>query len=135
MFISGHGQFLWFRPILCMQVWNGAGLSGIYSSLGHTHDSTPPYPGIVYDTLPYMSHDLSGDEDYTPSLSAISASWAGWSDPHTLIVEYYWAIGTCASCNDVQDFLSVGVATGEQRFLSGQYMYDCTMSCIMCELY
>lgn len=96
-----------------VQVWNGAGLNAIYSSLGHTHDSTPPQPGIVYDTLPYVSHDLSGDADHTSSLSELSASWTAWSDPHTPIVEYYWAMGTCQFCNDLQDFLSVGVATGE----------------------
>ena len=98
-----------------LQAWNGAGLSAIYSSLGHTHDSTPPSPGIVHDTL---SHDSSSDADHTPSLFEISASWAGFSDPHSHIVQYHWAIGTCDSCYDVQDFLSVGVATGELRFLS-----------------
>ena len=96
-----------------MQVWNGAGLTAIYPSLGHTHDSTPPFPGIVYDTLPYTLVNLSHDQDHTSSLSAISASWSKWSDPDSLIVRYLWAIGTCPYCNDVQDFLSVGVATGE----------------------
>ena len=99
--------------LVYMQVWNGAGLSSIHYSLGHTHDSTPPSVGIVYDTLPDMSHDMSHDQDHTSSLSEISARWSEWSDPHTPIVEYSWAIGTCSSCNDVQDFLSVGVATGE----------------------
>ena len=88
---------------------NGAGLSGIYYSLGHTHDSTPPTPGIVYDTL---SRDMSGDRDHTPSLSEISVRWLEWSDPHSPMVEYFWASGTSVGGRDVQDFLSVGVATG-----------------------
>ena len=96
---------------LCsMQVWNGAGLSAIYSSLGHTHDSTPPLAGTVYDVL--SSGDVSHDRDHTPSLSEVWGRWSEWSDPHTPIVEYFWAIGTAQSANDVQDFLSVGVATG-----------------------
>ena len=108
------GCHVWCHVV---QVWNGAGLTAIYSSLGHTHDSTPPFPGIVYDTLPYMSHNLSHDQDHTSSLSAISAHWSKWSDAHSHIVDYHWAIGTCDHCHDVQDFLSVGVASGEATIL------------------
>ena len=96
-------------PSLSLQVWNGAGLSTVYSSLGHTHDSTPPDPGTVYDGPPEWSRDA----DYTASLSELSAHWTGFSDPHSHLVDYHWAIGRCGTCNDVQDFLSVGVATGQ----------------------
>ena len=106
------------RISLCsVQVWNGAGLSATFSSLGHTHDSTPPHPGTVYDVLP-SSGNVSHDEDHTHSLSEIWGKWSEWSDPHTPIVEYFWAIGTTESANDVQDFLSVGVASGNYTFLS-----------------
>ena len=52
------------------------------------------------------------DLDYTASLTTLSAHWRGFSDPHTGISEYFWAIGSCTSCSNVQEFTSVGVATG-----------------------
>ena len=84
-------------------------MSSIYTSLGHLHDSTPPIPGIVYDTL---SHDWSHDQDHTPHLSELSTRWSEWSDPHTPIIEYYWSIVTMETEHIIQDCLSVGVATG-----------------------
>ena len=100
---------------LSLQVWNGAGLSAMYFSLGHTHDSTPPVAGTVYDTL--TSGDVSRDQDHTPSLSEVWGRWSEWSDPHSQVVEYFWAIGSGGSANDVQDFLSVGVATGKSNLV------------------
>ena len=102
--------------LLLLQVWNGAGISTIISSLGHTHDSTPPHPGIVYDgSLQWPPQD----SHHTTSLSEISAHWAGFSDPHTPIVGYYWAIGSCGFCDDVQDFIYLGIATG--RLIGANY--------------
>ena len=55
---------------------------------------------------------MSRDQDHTTFLSELSARWSEWSDPHTPIVEYYWSIVTMETGHIVQDFLSVGVATG-----------------------
>lgn len=93
--------------ILLSQVRNGAGLVGVVSSLGYTLDSSPPDVGMIFDGPP----TADGDVDYWTD-GVLAAHWRGFSDPHTGILEYWWAVGTCAVCTDVQAFLSVGLNQG-----------------------
>ena len=95
----------WLFPWL--QVRNGAGLLTVRSSSGYTLDSTAPDVGVVLDGAAGM-----GDTDYWSDDAVLEAHWLGFSEPHTAIVEYWWAIGTCATCSDVQPFVSVGLHQG-----------------------
>ena len=52
------------------------------------------------------------DLDYTTISGELSSHWEGFSDPHTGVTEYLWAIGSCAGCSNVQTFTSAGTATG-----------------------
>ena len=53
------------------------------------------------------------DLDYTSDSTSLSAHWGGtFNDPHTGIAEYYWMIGNCPGCSDIQGWVSIGVATG-----------------------
>ena len=73
------------------------------------------------------------DLDHTTSLTTLSAHWRGFSDPHTGISEYFWSIGSCAGCSNVQGFTSVGVATGRStstawRLQAMAEILDCVSS-------
>ena len=94
-----------------MQVTNGAGLRSISSSPAYLLDHTPPTRGIVYDG-PRVTAEVS-DLDYTTDLSMLSSHWTQFIDPHSTVVEYLVAIGTEPEGTDVQDTISVGMATGE----------------------
>lgn len=109
-----------------VQVRNAAGLVTTTSSLGYLLDSSPPDVGSVFDG-PSSSH---GDVDYWTDSATLHSHWTGFSDPHSDIVEYLWAIGSCSSCVDVQPFVSVGL---EQ----GTFMCRCveTDTCVMLCLY
>lgn len=67
----------------------------------------------MYDgpTTPSGIQDL----DYTTNSTSISAHWSDFFDPHSGIVEYLWAVGTCPGCSDVQMFVSVGLGTRASR--------------------
>ena len=96
---------------------NSVGLTSISSSLGYILDSSPPQGGIVYDG-PQPSQG-NFDLDYTSELTTLSAHWEGtFSDPHTGIVEYFWAIGSCPGCTELQAWNSVGIATGKALIIS-----------------
>ena len=59
------------------------------------------------------------DLDYTSDSTTLSAHWGGtFSDPHTGISEYYWAIGSCPGCTELQGWNSVGIATGKLLILN-----------------
>lgn len=81
---------------------------GVASSLGYILDYSPPDIGVVFDGPP------TTDVDYWTD-GVLAAHWSGFSDPHTDVVEYWWAIGTCATCTDLQPFVSVGLNTGESH--------------------
>ena len=89
------------------QATNGAGLTASVSSAGYLMDSSQPGTGTVYDGEREMP-----ELDYSSSMSSVSAWWRGFSDPHSGISEYRWAIGSSAGCTDVQGFQTVGTATG-----------------------
>ena len=86
---------------------NRAGLVGVASSLPYLLDSSPPEVGVVYDGATPLS-----DEDYLTEEGVVRAHWRGFADPHSEIVEYWWAIGTCQACSDIQPLVSVGVRQG-----------------------
>ena len=100
-------------PPLSPQTQNGAGLAFLSSSLGYTLDSSPPEGGVVYDGPQPEGVGEIEDRDYVSSLTMLSAHWRGFSDPHTGVLEYLWAIGTCAGCSNVQQFRNVGVANSK----------------------
>ena len=91
------------------QVTNGAGLTTISSSAAYTLDHTPPTPGHVYDGS-YITAVVS-DLDYSTDLSNLNSHWTSFTDPHTDVVEYFIAMGTTPGGTDVQDTISVGVAS------------------------
>lgn len=97
-----------------LQVENGAGLSSLVVSPAYILDSSPPVRGVIYDGPQPNQGDVDVfDLDYTTSLTTLYAHWQGFSDPHSAVVEYFWAIGTCSLCSDVQTFTSIGSATGK----------------------
>lgn len=81
----------------------------VVSSPGYVLDSSPPDIGVVLDGPP----SDAGDVDYWTDW-VLAAHWAGFGDPHSGVVEYWWAIGTCATCSDVQAFVSVGLNQGKK---------------------
>ena len=98
---------------------NAAGLSSVSSSLGYILESSPPQGGTVYDGPQPEGGNF--DVDYTSDSTSLSAHWGGtFSDPHSGIAEYFWTIGSCPGCSDLQGWTSVGIATGKltQRHVS-----------------
>ncbi|XP_033105583.1 uncharacterized protein LOC117107873 isoform X2 [Anneissia japonica] len=93
------------------------GMSTNYSSDGVTIDTTPP-------ELEYMSYyDVNLDENQPVSAqssnSTIKASW-DFLDQESLVVEYYWAIGTTPGGTDLQKFVYLGnVKEGTNTDLEG----------------
>ena len=53
------------------------------------------------------------DQDFQRDIHKLSAHWEGFSDPHTGVVDYNWAIGTCPGCRDVMEPQSVGLQTSK----------------------
>ena len=103
---------LYSTSVSFLQALNGAGLTSVATSIGYRLDTTPPNPGTVYDGPQPDSGDIL-DQDYTTTTTTLSAHWRGFSDPHTGVVEYYWAIGTCRGCSDIQTYQTIGVAVGK----------------------
>lgn len=89
------------------QVTNGAGLVSVVSSPGYVLDSSPPEVGVVFDGPPH------GDLSYWSDVGVVKAHWRGFNEPHSRIVEYWWAIGSCPTCTDIQPLISVGLEQGE----------------------
>lgn len=90
----------------CLQGGNAAGLARLVSSSGYTLDASPPDVGVVFDGPQTSSGE--GDVEYWSSVDVIEGHWRGFSDPHTDIAQYWWGIGTCSGCTNVQPFISVG---------------------------
>lgn len=103
-------------------------LTSISSSLGYILDSSPPRGGIVYDGPQPQQGNL--DLDYTSVSTSLSAHWGGTlDDPHTGIAEYYWAIGSCPGCYELQGWNSVGIATGKITPICLEiYSFECSCS-------
>jgi hypothetical protein len=72
-------------------------------------DTTPPAAGRVYDRP--GNDQVHEDVSQHASLTSISASWDGFSDKESGVVEYEWAIGTEASPESMKAFAPVGTAT------------------------
>ena len=95
------------------------------SSFGYMVDTSPPVMGQVFDG------GYGEDSDYFQERNSVSAHWVGFNDPHSNILEYEWAIGTCTGCTDVQGFISVGIQTGTKQSLPTYcsiMIYFCTDS-------
>ena len=76
------------------------------TSIGYVVDSSPPIVGLVLDGV-----DVE-DSDYLTDRTSYAAHWDGFADPHSDIMGYEWAIGSCYGCTDIQNFISVGLMTG-----------------------
>ena len=76
------------------------------TSIGYVVDTSPPTAGVVLDGTD------KDDNDYLTDRTSYTAQWVGFADPHSEIIEYEWAIGSCYGCTDIQTFVSVGLMTG-----------------------
>lgn len=98
---------------------NSAGLTSLSSSLGYILDESPPLGGIVHDGPKPQQGNF--DLDYTADSTTLSAHWGGtFIDPHSGISEYFWAIGSCAGCTDLQGWSSVGMTTGTRMIINAE---------------
>ena len=80
--------------------------------------------GVVFDGLPDTSSLSAGEQDvaYWSDVGVLSAHWRGFSEPHSTLGGYWWAIGRCPGCTDTQPFISVGLKQGQKsKFSSIQY--------------
>uniref|UniRef100_A0ABM0M5T3 Uncharacterized protein LOC102801709 n=1 Tax=Saccoglossus kowalevskii TaxID=10224 RepID=A0ABM0M5T3_SACKO len=100
--IEGHAYYV------SVKAYNGAGMSTMATSWATIVDASPPIAGYVYDGT--VSADQI-DLDVQTDLSSLTARWTGFSDPHTGIATYTWAIGTCKVCDDTRGEQYVGVVT------------------------
>ncbi|KAI8514388.1 carbohydrate binding [Branchiostoma belcheri] len=71
-------------------------------------DATPP----VFESLYHVDLSWSEDEpsDFQGSNSTIAVRWEAY-DIESQVVGYFWAIGTAPFWTDIQDYVSVGLAT------------------------
>ncbi|XP_006818250.2 uncharacterized protein LOC102804779, partial [Saccoglossus kowalevskii] len=99
---EGHAYYV------SVKAYNGAGMSTMATSWATIVDASPPIAGYVYDGT--VSADQI-DLDVQTDLSSLTARWTGFSDPHTGIATYTWAIGTCKVCDDTRGEQYVGVVT------------------------
>ena len=53
-------------------------------------DSTPPSPGEVFDG-PTFKVDI----DYQAEIQRVYGSWSSFSEPHSAVKQYYYAVGSC----------------------------------------
>ena len=53
-------------------------------------DSTPPSPGEVFDG-PTFKVDI----DYQAEIQRVYGSWSSFSEPHSGVKQYYYAVGSC----------------------------------------
>ena len=79
--------------------------------MGTLVDSSPPMPGVVFDGLSPPSGE--GDAEYWHNVDSLSAHWTPFTDPHSTIVGYWWAIGRCRGCTDLQPLTPVGLKQRE----------------------
>lgn len=75
-------------------------------SIGYIVDTSPPTAGVVLDGANME------DIDYCIDRTSYTAHWLGFADPHSDVIQYEWAIGSCYGCTDIQSFVSVGLMTG-----------------------
>jgi len=78
-------------------------------------DASSPSAGSVYD-------GAAADAAYAPSNSVLYANWAGFSDPHSGVGKYWYAIGTTAGGTDVAGWTDAGASTYAVR--SGLSLLD-----------
>ena len=76
-------------------------------------DASKPIPGHVYDGNPELATSDRKDQDFQTSTKTIHAFWDGFHDPHSILVGYWWMVGTCPECDDVLLEQQVGLQTSE----------------------
>lgn len=113
---------------LSVKAVNSAGLiSAAVNSNGQTADFTAPVSAsaTVYD-------GPSADLSFATSATTLSANWSGFTEPHTSIAHYWYAIGTTSGNTDVATWTDNGVATnvtrGSLSLSEGQTYYFTVMA-------
>ncbi|XP_033121447.1 uncharacterized protein LOC117120538 [Anneissia japonica] len=115
--LNGTGEYRPASYFLRVEEILANGLTANSSSDGVTIDTSPP----EFESMSY--YDVSLDETQPVSAqssnSTIKASWE-FLDQESLVVEYYWAIGTTPGGTELQNFVYVGnVKEGTNRNLEG----------------
>ena len=82
--IQGTGYYIIIRA------YNGAKLYKDAFSVLVIPDSTPPSPGEVFDG-PTFKVDI----DYQAEIQRVYGSWSSFSEPHSGVKQYYYAVGSC----------------------------------------
>ena len=93
---------------------NGVGLVSIQTYGAYVVDASPPIPGHVYDGCLDSITPNRKDQDYQTDTTTLCASWEGFHDPHSLLIGYWWKVGTCPSCDDVMHEQHVGLNVGKE---------------------
>ena len=77
-----------------VRAYNGAKLYKDAYSVLVVPDSTPPSPGEVFDGPTYEV-----DIDYQDNMKHVYGSWKTFPEPHTVVKQYYYAVGSCIPGN------------------------------------
>jgi hypothetical protein len=120
--------------VLSILAINNVGLISAQSSNVVIFDASPPCIGRVFDggrPIDGQAFDVEYSHDHTQ----IQAHWNSFSDPHTSVGRYYWAIGTCKGCTDVSPYTSVGLWTDSIRKLPGVHRQVYHVSVRGCSYY
>lgn len=104
-----------------VRAYNKAGLYSVASSQGLMVDNSPPLAGVVQD-----GQD-GADIDWFTGSGIIGAKWMGFTDPHSYVDRYLWAIGTNPRGSQVLQFTTAGKNTSALcsrcTFTSGSRYY------------
>ena len=91
---SGLTLFQGKRYYIIIRAYNGAKLFKDAYSVLVIPDATPPSPGDVFDG-PTPKVDI----DYQADLKSVTGSWTTFSEPHTAVKQYFYAVGSCMTGN------------------------------------
>ena len=86
--IQGKGYYV------IIQAYNGAKLYKDAFSVLVIPDNTPPSPGKVFDG-PIFKVGV----DYQAEIQHVYGSWSSFSEPHSAVKQYYYAVGSCVFGN------------------------------------
>ena len=87
----------------CVKLVDHAGNSARFHSNGFLVDTSPPFPGVVYDGRPAKELDVQVES------SILRASWLNFTEKETKIVSYQLAFGSLPGSQDAQEFTNVGL--------------------------
>lgn len=83
---------------------DSSGWTATASSNGFTIDDTAPIQGLVFD-----GPGVGVDDEQQGTWETFAASWLGFADYESSIVEYRWAVGTAMGSDDVVAWRSAGL--------------------------